>query len=168
MTIAAPPIAVAQEKPTLTPEDYGRWESLGPAVLSPDGAWLAYRVTRVNEEDELRVRRLAEDSTRVVPWGEDPVFAASGRWLAYAIGVSRTERERLEEADEPVRLGTGLLDLESGAERDFDDVAAFAFDAEGRFLALHGYAPDAPEDSAPGGADLRVLDLEAGSSLTLG
>ncbi len=31
----------AQRKPTLTPADYGRWETLGRARLSPDGGWLA-------------------------------------------------------------------------------------------------------------------------------
>ncbi len=56
----------AQEKPTLTPGGYGQWESLGTSRLSPDGTWLAYEVRRVNEENELRIRREDADSARVV------------------------------------------------------------------------------------------------------
>ena len=47
--------AIAQPRPTVRPADYGQWESLGPASLSPDGQWLAYVVNRVNEQQELRI-----------------------------------------------------------------------------------------------------------------
>jgi hypothetical protein len=47
LLVAGP--AAAQQRPTITPPDYGRWEALGPATLSPDGAWLTYQVRRVNE-----------------------------------------------------------------------------------------------------------------------
>ncbi|MFW5952222.1 MAG: hypothetical protein ACOCVZ_08915, partial [Gemmatimonadota bacterium] len=45
----------------LTAEDYGQWETLGQALLSPDGDWLAYFISRVNDENELRVRRVGSD-----------------------------------------------------------------------------------------------------------
>ena len=160
----ATPIA-SQERPLLRASDYGRWEQPGALRTSPDGAWVAYEVTRNDEKSELRIRRLTEDSTRAVPWGEDAAFAASGDWLAYAIGLPEDERERLEEEDEPVRLDAGVLDLRSGTTRTFEAVRAFSFDAEGRYLALHGYAPEEPEGK---GADLRVIDLASGSSTTLG
>ena len=38
--------ALAQPKPTLTPADYGKWETLGAGTLSPDGKWLAYEIRR--------------------------------------------------------------------------------------------------------------------------
>ena len=44
------PGALAQDKPTLTSDDYGQWESLGQTVLSRDGRWLAVGVARVNDE----------------------------------------------------------------------------------------------------------------------
>jgi dipeptidyl aminopeptidase/acylaminoacyl peptidase len=157
--------ASGQEKPTLVPEDYGRWESLGRAVLSPDGAWVAYRVRRVDEDAELRIRSLQRDSARSVPWGRQPAFTPDGRWLAWAVGVSPDEEERFEKAEEPVRLGAGLLDLASGEERSFEEVRAFGFDESGRFLALHGYAPEEPKGK---GADLRVVDLASGTTTTFG
>ena len=42
--LAALPLS-AQDLPRVTPEDYGRWENLGPALLSPRGDWIAYEVT---------------------------------------------------------------------------------------------------------------------------
>jgi len=56
----APISGAAQERPTLTPDDYGQWESLtfGGTALSPDGQWLAYGIRRVNEETEIRIRSL--------------------------------------------------------------------------------------------------------------
>ncbi len=165
LLLAAPGLAPGQERPTLTPTDYGRWEELGSSALSPDGRWIAYRVTRVSEENELRVRALDEDSTRVVPLGTGPVFSANSRWLAWSVEVSGDERKRLERENQPVRPGAGLLDLKTGQRQSFEDVQSFEFDATGRFLALHRTAPGEPEGK---GADLRLLDLATGTSITLG
>ena len=146
--------------------------------MSPDGQWLAYRLVRVNEESELRVKSLAPeavgaatsdvDAERVFVWGTGPVFSADSRWLVWTAGVSVEESERLAEEDEPVRLGAGLLDLVGGEERSFDEVGDFGFDESGRFLALHGYAPEKPEGPEGKGADLRTVDLETGAETTFG
>ena len=165
LTVFAFGAASSQERATLAPEDYGRWENLGRAVLSPDGAWVAYGVERVDEQAELRIRSLERDSMRSVPWGRDPAFTPDGRWLAWAVGVSPDEEERLQESEETVRLGAGLLDLVSGEERGFEEVRGFGFDSSGRFLALHGYAPEEPKGK---GADLRVVDLTSGTVTTFG
>ncbi|MFV1988089.1 MAG: alpha/beta hydrolase family protein [Gemmatimonadota bacterium] len=163
---AAPSSAAAQQLPTIPPADYGRWENLGfGAQLSPFGDWIAYPVTRVDEENELRIREIAGDSTHAVPWGSDPQFSPDGGWLTWSVGVSPDEREEKEEAEEPVRNGVTLLELDTWTERTFDAIGDRAFDATGRFLALHGYAPEEPEGK---GADLRVLDLETGAETLFG
>jgi dipeptidyl aminopeptidase/acylaminoacyl peptidase len=155
----------AQEKPTLTPDDYGQWERLGRATLSPDGQWLAFAISRVNEENELRIRELDDDSIRTVPFGTGPQFAATSRWLAWNVGVSADERERLEKAKEPVRQGVGLLDLETDEIQEFDEIQRFAFSADGAFVVLYGYAPKEPKGK---GADLRILNLATGTMTPFG
>ncbi|HUH13293.1 MAG TPA: prolyl oligopeptidase family serine peptidase [Longimicrobiales bacterium] len=165
LALALPTAASAQQKPTLTPADYGRWEQLGAATLAPDGRWLAYGIERVDGERELRVRPLDRDTTRTIPWASAPLFSADGRWLAWTTGPSEAERKRLEKAKEPVRNGAGLLELATGTQRDFGAVAGKGFDATGRFLALHGYPPEEPEGK---GADLRLLDLSGGTEMTFG
>ncbi len=154
-----------QDLPRVAPEDYGRWENPGPALLSPHGDWIAYEVSRVDETAELRVRRLGEDSTRVFPWGGSPGFSPDGGWLAWTVGLSPEEGERLEEEGEALRQGTALLDLATGEVREFESVSEWSFDASGRFLALRG---DPPGEPAGKGADLRVVMLATGSGTSFG
>ena len=160
--LAVPALALAQERPLVTPDDYGRWENLGPATLSPHGDWIAYTVTRVDETSELRVRKLDEDSTRVFAWGSSPGFSPDGRWLAWTVGVSPEEREN---SDEPVRDKASLMDLRTGEIREFEAASERAFDASGRWLALRGYAPDEP---AGKGADVRIVTLATEAETTFG
>jgi dipeptidyl aminopeptidase/acylaminoacyl peptidase len=157
--------ANAQQKPALTAADYGRFETLQAPVLGPDGRWLAYSILRVDEERELRLRPVDRDTTLVVAWGTGAVFSAMGRHVAWSVGVSPDERKRLERAREPVRQRASVRNLATGDERSFDAIRAFTFDASGRFLALHGYAPETPAGS---GANLRVLDLEGSAEMVFG
>ncbi len=54
--------ASAQQEAHAHSDDYGQWETLGQGVLSPDGQWLAVGISRVNDEDELRIHHTASDS----------------------------------------------------------------------------------------------------------
>jgi dipeptidyl aminopeptidase/acylaminoacyl peptidase len=151
----------AQSKPILSAADYGRFETLAsPAQLSPDGTWIAWVVTRVDERSELQVRRTGDDSVRAFPFGRNATFASSSRWLAWEIEPSPEERQRAAKDKKPLRSALGILDLASGNSRTIPAVASFAFDAAGRRLALLGYPPDEPKGR---GGDLRVLDLAAGT-----
>ncbi|MYC87629.1 MAG: hypothetical protein F4X22_05240 [Gemmatimonadales bacterium] len=82
LAFVLPSFASAQERPLVTPDDYGRWERLGGVEFSPLGDWIAYEVTRVDETSELRVRRIEEDSVRVFPWGSEPRFSPDGQCRA--------------------------------------------------------------------------------------
>ncbi len=157
--------ASAQQKPTLTPDDYGQWETLGRRVLSPDGEWLAVNISRVSDEDELRVHHTESDSVVVVPFGRNPHFSDDGAWLAYAIGISADEQEALTEQGEPVRNDMGLLDLGSGARETIEEIASFSFSGDGRHLALQRYKPEEKESA---GVDAIVRDLAAGTSMSFG
>ena len=93
----------AQEKPTITPDDYGKWESLGSQAFSPDGRWMTYAINRVNSEDELRIHNLEADTVKVVEYGSRAVFSDDSRWLAYSIGYPEKERERMEKQKKPIQ-----------------------------------------------------------------
>lgn len=160
---ALPARAAAQAKPILQPADYGRFETLASAArLSPDGAWIAWVVTRVDEGSVLQVRRTGDDTVRSFAFGRNATFGSSSRWLAWEIEPSPQDRARLAKDKKPVRSALGLLDLATGAARTIPAVASFAFDAAGRRLALLGYPPDEPKGR---GGDLRVLDLSAGTEV---
>lgn len=154
----------AQEKPAITAADYGKWESLGlRANLSPDGRWLAYPVARVNEKNELRVRDMRGDATVAVPFATAAAFSGDSRFLAYLVGVSAEEQERLSREQKPVHNRMVIRDLNSGDTTAVERVASFSFSPDGRHIAMRGY----PGEGADG-ADLLVRDLAAGATTTFG
>ena len=165
LLVLAVPMA-AQQKPLVTPADYGKFESLGfGQALAPNGRWLAYPVNRVNEQNELRIRPLDRDTTMAAAFGTMPRFSANSRWLAWTVGVSPEERARLERERRPVRTGAAVMELATGERRSYDAVRALAIDATGHYLALHGYNPETP---AGKGADLRVVHLASGTVMSFG
>ena len=166
ISLASPPAALqAQEKPTLTVDDYGQFERLGPAALSPDGNWMAVSISRVNDEGELRIHATDSDSVVVVAYASRPVFSSDNRWLAYSIGVSPDERERMQKSRQPVKNKLGLLNLQTGEQETIDDIQSFSFSDNGLFLALRLYKPEGKESD---GVDVLVRDMATGSSISHG
>ncbi len=148
----------AQTKPTLTPKDLGRWETLGLSRLSPDGTWLAYAITRGNEENELRVRGAARDSTIALAYGQGAAFSPDSRWLAYVVGVSPKERDRLLKDKKPVHTAVAVRNLATGETTLIPEASTFAFSPAGGFASVVKYAADGKKTS-----DVLVLDLAKGT-----
>jgi hypothetical protein len=153
----------AQQKPTLTPADYAQWESFGVTELSPDGAWLAYVIDRVEGDDELRIRRIDRDSVIVVAHGSRPAFSRNGRWLAYSIGVSDAERDRMQKANQPAPAKAAIMDLQTGARTIIDNITTFDFSDVGDFVALR---ISSTQQRTSSGADMIVRDLERGVDIS--
>lgn len=149
----------AQSKPTITAADYDQFESLTAGAarggLSPDGKWLAYGISRIGGNNELRIAPVGGAAEpRVVAFGTQAVFNSTSTWLAYAIGQSETEQERLRTARQPIQRKLGLLNLATKTEAVIDGVESFAFDRTGQSLAMKRYAPVAAGGpaAAPAGA----------------
>jgi len=139
----------AQNKPALTPADYDQFESLAPGAprggLSPDGKWLAYGINRVGGDNELRVAATAPAaSPKVVAFGAQASFTSNSTWLAYAIGQSEAEQERLRTARQQIQRKLGLLNLATQTETVIEGIESFAFDRTGQSIAMKRYAPAAP------------------------
>jgi len=141
----------AQIKLPVPPSEYAQWETLavqpratttGP--LSPDGRYLVYGITRQNRNNELRVVEIASGKTTTLALAEQPAFSADSTWLAYAIGVSEADEEKLQKERKPVRRKIGILNLASGETKTIDDIESFAFSADGADLAMRAYPPDPP------------------------
>ena len=118
----------AQSKPAITRADYGQWETLavggggrggGGGAFSPDGQWLAYGINRTSRSNELRVTKIADDideDVRLRRAGRRSRPTRSG--LAYSIGYSEAEQERLRAANRPVQNTLGILNLATGDNDD--------------------------------------------------
>ncbi len=142
----------AQTKPPATFADYGQWESLATAGanggLSPDGRSIAYGINRSNRNNELRIVKIADGTTKVVAFGAQPVYSSDSKWIGYNIGVSETEQERLRNEQRPVQNQLGLMNLATGEVSKVDGIEAFSFSPDGAYLAMRRYGPARPAGSA--------------------
>ena len=144
---------VAQPKPTVTPADYGKWETLGAGTLSPDGKWLAYEIRRSSGDGELRVAPIAGGKTHVVAFCSGAAFSFDSRWLACSATVSEAEQEKLRKAHKPVQNKLAVLELASGAITTVDDIQSLAFAGEAPYLACRKYPPAPPAGSGNAGGN---------------
>jgi dipeptidyl aminopeptidase/acylaminoacyl peptidase len=165
----------------VTPADYGKWESLSGISLSDDGRWLAVSVTRVDGTAEVDIHEVTPAGQAgakpgeplppsfVAKEGRAPAFSSDNRWLAYRIGVSEAERERLQEEKKPVHDGVGLLRLDAASGKlepvVIQDVTRWAFAPAAPFIAIQRYLPDGAKRK---GADLLVRNLATGAMTTFG
>lgn len=161
----APSLALAQSlsKPLVTPKDLGKWESLGAARLSANGNWLAYGVSKGNEENELRVRSGSGESTVVIPFGQAPVFSADSKWIAYLVGVAPKERDRLVKEKKPVRTAFALRNLSTGETTNIPEVTSFAFNPSGGFVSVNKYAAEGKKTN-----EVLIIDLARNTRVALG
>src|SRR5215475_11331738 len=146
LTLAAVSSARAQSKSSVPPADYGQWESLvtfrDHGGLSPDGKWLAHGINRSNRNNELRVTNIAEGTTKTVAFGTAPIFSSDSRWVAYSIGISESQEEKLKKDKKPVPKKIGLMNLSTGELSTVDGIESFAFSPDGAWLAMHRTPPE--------------------------
>ena len=120
----------AQTKLPVQPPDYGQWESLAVprefGGLSPDGKWLAYGINRSNRENELRVTNIADGTTKTAAFGAQPVFSSDSLWVAYAIGYSESQEDKMKKDKKPVQRKLGLLNLSTGEQIVVEGIESFA------------------------------------------
>lgn len=170
-----------QTKSPVTPPDYGQFENLSTVAarggLSPDGKWMVYGINRSDRNNELRIANVADGTTKVAAFGAQPVFSADSRWLAYAIGYSETQEDKLRKDRKPIQRKLGLLNLTTGETTVVDAVESFAFNASGSHLAMRRYAPERKEpepppadgdEALPSGATLILRQLASGRDATFG
>lgn len=91
LALSAPDLAAQSHRPIET-EDMFRVRDLGTPVVSPDGEWIAYTVTRTSLEDErsyTRIWMVSADGGDPIPMTRDedsagsPAFSPDGRWLTF-------------------------------------------------------------------------------------
>lgn len=153
--------AHAQPKPVVQQPDLGKWESLGATRLSPDGRWLTWSITRGNEENDLRVRGGARDTTIVVPYGTAASFSTDSKWVAHLVGVSPKERDRLTKEKKPIHTSFTLRELATGKTIVIADASAFAFSPSGGYVSVTKYPSEGKRTS-----DVIIVDLAKDARFT--
>lgn len=165
LLVAAAPSAAQQKRP-LTLDDYGSWNRIQEARLSPNGRWMAW-VQRPNDGDAtLFVKELDGTIVYTAVNGTDAGFSDDGSWVAFLTSPPEEEAEQLREQRKPVPRTLRLIDLRSGDSEEVTGVRAFTFSEGGRFLAIHRDRSDAEAEHT--GSDLLLRDLEADTVLSFG
>ena len=182
---------LAQSKQPPSPAEWGQFETLAPQArggLSPDGRWLAYGLNRSNRENELRLRNIASTAEKTVKYATGATFSNDSRWVAYSIGYSEAQEERMRTQRRPIQRKLGLLRLDGTSEPvTVDGIESFSFDPTGAYLLMRRYAPERPggaapaapanapaapsasaDDPAPQGVTVLVRELATGRDVTFG
>jgi hypothetical protein len=138
---------------------------------------VAYALDRSNRNNELRVTNIATGDTKVTAFGSQPVFSSDSQWIAYSVGQSEAQQDKLRKDKKPIHSKLGLLNLSKGSQITFENIDSFSFSPDGGYLAMRRYAPEKsaqpPEstpdsDPPPNGATLIVRDLVSARDSSFG
>ena len=163
------------------------WRTIGPAMLSADGRWLAYRYSPARGDSEVVIRATTGDKEYRFPIGELPpppdqaagppatprsadiAVAENGKWAAFLVYPLRKDAEKLRQQKKPIQTSVKLVNLETGEATDYPKSRQFAFSGDSALaFAVHRYGPDDAGRDKPKGATLIVRDLDPGTELALG
>ncbi len=157
--------AQAQQKKYLTPDDYGKWQSIGATDLSPNGIWVVYQVTVQEDNDTLFVLNRLSNKLYKLEFASAPEFSKDNQWIAYRIGLPFKEAEKLRDQSKPIEYKMGLLNLGTGKKVIIQHINRFSFSRNGKYLAAYLTPPKENKDK---GAVLLVKNLTDGTTRTIG
>jgi dipeptidyl aminopeptidase/acylaminoacyl peptidase len=165
----------------MDPIDILDWKSIGPAAISDDGKWVAYRYSPVQGDTSIVVRATSGDKEYTFIAGEVPppsnpppnaeqiramlAFSDDGKWAAFLTYPVRKEAEKLKKAKKPIQTSVKLVDLATGKDTDYPKVRQFAFAGKSpSSLAMLRYGPEASSGSGAGGGSGSGGGSAAGAS----
>ncbi len=162
------------------------WKRIQSALVSPDGAWFAYRLTPNEGDSEIVLRNLADGRETRYPIGEiapaSPFgnqrptglsFSEDSHFFAFEVSPNRAQARKARKDKKPLLNKATLVDLASAKSVSFDKIKSFSFSGQAAsWLALHKYTSDA-QDKEPTatrftGSDLLLHQLATGDQLNIG
>lgn len=187
-------IAAAQEKPQAAPlaatpapasprpiglQDTLAWKSIGSAEISRDGTWFIYRLSPLEGDSEVVVRKTREDKSYRFPIGEAPRFgsasdmgfSADAKWAAFLSYPGYKEARGLRRDKKKSYTKAMLVNLATGEKAEFDKVRSLAFSGENPgFIALLKFSPESQEKEKDKwtGSDLVLRELATGHEINIG
>ena len=153
------------QKKYLTPDDYGKWQSIGASDLSPNGEWVAYQISVQEDNDTMFIVNRNTNKVYKLEFSSTPEFSKDNQWIAYRIGLPYKEAEKLREQAKPIEAKMGLLNLTTGKKEIIQNINRFGFSRDGKFLAVYLTPPKENKDK---GAVLLVKNLSDGTTRTIG
>jgi dipeptidyl aminopeptidase/acylaminoacyl peptidase len=157
--------ALSAQKKNLSPEDYGKWQSIGASELSPNGTWVAYQIVVQEDNDTLYVVNRSTNKMYKLAFASTPEFSKDNQWLAYRIGLPFKEAEKLRDQSKPIEFKMGLINLSTGKIETIANINRFGFSRNGKMLTAY-LAP--PKENKDKGSVLLLRNLADNSTRTIG
>ncbi len=135
-------------------EDVIAFRGLGATALSPNGQWLAYRMSPTQGDSEVILRNTTSDKEIKLAVGEGAggamTFSEDSQWLAVSAAATKREADTARRASRPAaQAGMTLVELASGKKTDIAKIRRFAFNNDaGGWIALHRFGADAAAGAA--------------------
>ncbi|MBW3467259.1 S9 family peptidase [Arthrospiribacter ruber] len=133
----------AQQKRSLTHDDYDAWQSIGAEKISKNGNWIGYEVNPQDGDSKLEMVSTSNTSNKyTVPRGSNWIFSHDGRFAAGKI-VPQSDSVRLlklkkTKPDDMPKDSLFIYNLENGKIEKFARVKSFAQPKKkGEWLAIH-------------------------------
>jgi len=157
--------AQAQEKKTLTPDDYKKWQRLSSTKISQDGSWISYGISETEGGDTLYFVKPKTHSVYQQAHGSNPQFTADSKYAVYLIGVSKKKREQMQEKKQAVHYKLAILELASGDKNIYKEVSGATVPQSGSYILMRTYKP---KGSKAKGNDIVLYNLDDKSMRTIG
>jgi acetyl esterase/lipase len=185
---AAPAVREPQVKPAapapVTPgplalQDILAWKSIPFAAVSADGDWFIYRLSPVEGESEVVIRKTREEKEFRFPIGEAPRYPGRGeivlsedaKWAAFLVYPDLDEARSLRKDKKKIMTRAALVNLATGEKIEYEKVRAFAFSGENPgWVAFQKSVSESQEKEKDkwNGTDLILRELASGRELNIG
>lgn len=149
------------QKPSLTHDDYDRWNAIDDESLSNDGLWAVWAVVPGEGDSRVRARQIDEGGEITFQRASEPAFTADSRWLVATISPAWALVDSLRRADDRDAIpGDSLVIVELAqfmemetAHRRVGELRSRRIAEEGAFVAVHLAAPEEDEDEEDSGQE---------------
>jgi dipeptidyl aminopeptidase/acylaminoacyl peptidase len=179
-------------------EDILTFRALGATTLSPNGQWLAYRLSPLEGDTEVILRSTSGSTEMKFGVGASAgavTFSADSAWAAVSISPTRREAQANTRARRPNQNSVTLVNLATSEKTTIPKIRRVAFNGEmGGWIVLDKYpataagaaapapaaggrgggrgggapAADAPRDTSPRGGDIILRELKTGTEFSQG
>jgi dipeptidyl aminopeptidase/acylaminoacyl peptidase len=128
--------------PSIKPSDYAKWQNLGSYSVSDDGNWVSWTVSLVDGDDTLYIKNASSGKLYKYALSSGASFSTGSKWVAFRVGYSEKQIEKMTEQKKPVKYKAKLLDLTTGKERVFENISSFSLTKDANHLIMTGYPPE--------------------------
>ncbi len=165
----------------MTAIDIANWTNIRNAQLSHNGEWFGYVLAPNEGNAEVVLRPVTAGAKE---WrfatgdvGSNPALQMSddGRWAAFVVFPTADAADKLRKDRKPVQGKATLINLATGEKKEIDRIRDVSFAGSApRWVALHGYGPEAAPGAAngaaarPAGSDLLLHELGTDVMLNVG